>query len=276
MKKGIRMKIGYQAVYDHDYYDAISYAAEHGFDYVQFDLNVPKFYLDELDNRDLDRIRGFTEEKQVGMSFHAPGDNISLFTDYPDIRQGILDHLSMIIAKAERLNARHVTVHPANYPAFRQANPLYDDFEQQYSHYYGQIFYENLRYLTATSETVMVCVENFKFTLLTMNTLETLFHNRIPVYLTWDLPKTYSHELECDETVEAFMLRNQDHIKEIHVHDKKKWGNSHQNVGQGDVDFIKYRELFSLTDVAVTIEVRPREEALKSRDTLLEVLKLSQ
>ena len=74
------MRIGYQAVFDRDFFDAISYAAENRFDYVQFYLNVPRYYLDELGPRELDRIRLAASDKAVGLGFHAPGDNVSLFT----------------------------------------------------------------------------------------------------------------------------------------------------------------------------------------------------
>ena len=51
------MTFGYQAVYDHDFLDAIDYAAANRFDYVSFDLNVPRFYIDRLDRAERERIR---------------------------------------------------------------------------------------------------------------------------------------------------------------------------------------------------------------------------
>jgi sugar phosphate isomerase/epimerase len=102
------VRIGYHVVYDASFDDAIRYAAEHGFDYVQFGLNVPRFYLDDLNDAELDRIKDAARQHKVGISFHAPGDNISLYTDYARIRQGILDHFSMILTKARRLDAHHL------------------------------------------------------------------------------------------------------------------------------------------------------------------------
>ena len=52
MKKEV-IKIGYQAVYDNLYLDALKYAKKNKFDYVQFDLNVPKFYLENLEKNEL-------------------------------------------------------------------------------------------------------------------------------------------------------------------------------------------------------------------------------
>lgn len=96
------MKFGYQAVYDRDFFDAIGYAAANRFDYVSFDLNVPRFYVDRMADSDLDRLRRATERAGVGLAFHAPGDNVSLFSDYPAIREGIVKHFGRIIAAAEQ------------------------------------------------------------------------------------------------------------------------------------------------------------------------------
>lgn len=77
------MKLGYQAVYDSNFFDAIDYASSNGVDFVSFDLNVPKFYIDSLSNEELETIKEYAEKRKVGLAFHAPGDNISLFSDYP-------------------------------------------------------------------------------------------------------------------------------------------------------------------------------------------------
>ncbi len=47
------MKIGLHAVYERSFAEAIEVAAKYGFDYVQFDLNVPQFYVDQISGRQL-------------------------------------------------------------------------------------------------------------------------------------------------------------------------------------------------------------------------------
>lgn len=47
------MKIGMHAVYERSFAEAIHKASECGFDYVQFDLNVPQFYVDQISGRQL-------------------------------------------------------------------------------------------------------------------------------------------------------------------------------------------------------------------------------
>lgn len=58
-------------------------------------------------------------------------------------------------------------------------------------------------------------------------------------------------------------------VREVHAHDITKGFKSHQVVGDGGIDFSRYTALFQRKDVAVTIEVRPREAAKVSRDRLV-------
>ncbi len=138
------MFVGYQAVYDESYLDALDFAREARFAYVQFDLNVPRFYLDDLTPRELREIRSCARDRGIGFAFHAPGDNISLFTDYPAVREGILHHLKAIIGQAQLVQARHLTLHPGCYPTFRTVGSDTGDYLRKYGSYYGDVLYQNL------------------------------------------------------------------------------------------------------------------------------------
>jgi sugar phosphate isomerase/epimerase len=267
------MLFGYQAVYDRGFHDAIDYAARNGFDYVSFDLNVPTFYIDALDDDAVGGIRQHAEEQGIGLAFHAPGDNISLFSDYLSIRKGILEHLSAIIAAAEKLNARHVTIHPGSYPSLKQAGKTEDDFAKEYRDYFSRTLCENLMHLAGSAGNVLLCVENVNFTPLTMNVVEQTLADCDRLYLTWDIAKTYDRQLQLSSEVHAFLTKHTDRIREVHVHDIIRGFRSHQIVGDGGIDFRDYASVLRLPDVAVTIEVRPREAATASRDNLLSLLR---
>ena len=266
------MLFGYQAVYDSNWFDAIEYAGNNSFDYVSFDLNVPHFYIDNLDRNELDRIRKYANETGVRLAFHMPGDNISLFSDYPAIRKGILEHFTSIIDAAEYLNARHITIHPGIYPSLKQVNKCEDDFIAQYQDYFSDVLYENLLHLANRTRNVLLCIENFHFTALTRNTVEKVLSESERLFLTWDIAKTYDKNVEIDEAVEDYMHEHIDRLREIHIHDIIKGFRSHQIVGDGDIDFQKYSRVMKHPNVAITTEVRPREAAAISRDRLLSLL----
>lgn len=263
---------GYQAVYDEDFFDALDYASRNGFDFVSFDLNVPQFYIDALPDALLDDIREYAQSKNVKPAFHAPGDNVSLYTDYPAIRAGILEHFSSIIASAQHLQARHITIHPGAYPSLKKANAKTDDFIAAHHDYFGHVLYENIMHLADQAKDVLLCLENFNFTDITMETVDKLLANTDRLFLTWDIAKTYDRSLQKEKLVESFMLKHCDRIREVHIHDIIKDFRSHQIVGEGGIDFSLYADLLRRLDIAVTLEVRPREAAKASRDSIISML----
>lgn len=270
------MIFGYQAVYDRDMFDAIDYAAENSFDYVSFDLNVPRFYIDQTPAAELDRVRGYAETKGVGIAFHAPGDNISLYADYPAIRRGHLEHFGAIIAAAERLGARHVVVHTGAPPSLKQVGAAGDVFLEEHAEYFRSVLAENILHLADQTKSVSLCIENYQFSAMTMAVVEKVLAKSDRVSLTWDIAKTYNGQLELNKAVEDFMWKHAARVGEIHAHDIIKGYRSHQIVGDGGIDFTKYASLLRRADMAVTIEVRPREAAAISRDRLRAMLEREQ
>jgi sugar phosphate isomerase/epimerase len=105
-----------------------------------------------------------------------------------------------------------------------------------------------------------------------MNTVDLLLSNDERIFLSWDIAKTYNRQIQLDTEVEDFMWKHSARIREIHAHDIIKNFRSHQIVGDGEIDFTRYLELFKRPEVAVTFEVRPREAALLSRDRLMAFL----
>ena len=259
---------GYHAVYDESYDDALGYAAEVGFDYVQFDLNVPRFFLNDLSPSEIRRIRSLASKLGLGVSFHAPGDNISLFTDYHRIRDAIISHLTDILAVAGGIGARHLTVHPGAYPSFRISGEDGNRYESTYGDYYRGILRENLALLARKSPPVLLCVENVGMGEITRAALENLFEAGLPTYLTWDWAKSWG-----SPAVEAFFRRHVDRIREVHIHDAIPGTQSHLPIGEGGLDFAGILDIIELPAVATTIEVRPREEATRSREYLLQMLR---
>ena len=55
--RGTTLKIGMHAVYETSFEEAIRLAGQHGFDYVQFDLNCPQFYVDGLSDTQVTALR---------------------------------------------------------------------------------------------------------------------------------------------------------------------------------------------------------------------------
>jgi len=261
------MKTGYHAVYAKDYFDGIAAARNNGFDFVQFDLGVPKYFLNDLSDDQLREIRKYAENKNIQITFHAPGDNVSLFCDYPLIRKGILDEFKLILEKANILNARHVTVHTGHYPQFKKSGMKTDD---SYSPHYEQVLYDNIKCLTDHGGGVLVCVENCGLNEIKRQVIGRLIEDGHPLFLTLDTAKLYGGTPEIIRGDYDLFVRYKDRIREMHIHDMNSEFGSHQIVGTGHVDF-KLLQAFYNKNVYVNFEVRPVESAKISKDNLLKI-----
>lgn len=266
------MITGFHAVYEKDFFEGISNARLKGFDFVQFDLGVPKFYLDDLSRNDLIRIRDYAKEKGVVITFHAPGDNVSLFSDYPFIRDGILNQFKMIIEKANILEARHITIHAGAYPIFKKNGTKNDDYSFIYRDYYEDILYNNLKELIISSKKTLICLENHNFNTLTINVARKLVNQGFLLYLTLDTAKMYSKNLQLDNEVFDFYKEYHYLVRELHIHDRNEQFGSHQLVGTGIVDFTLFKEFIQKDDAFINFEIRPLKSAVLAKEILIQEL----
>jgi sugar phosphate isomerase/epimerase len=261
------MFVGYQAVYDQSYKDAIDYAAQSGFDYVQFNLRVPRFYLDKMSKSQIIELRDRARDRGVGLALLAMGEDMSLYSDHSPIRKGILEYLTAVVEKAEMLEARHLTVRLADHPTFKKATASTGDFALEYGEYYGRVLHENLSQLAAATGGVMLCVAASSMSTVAKATLDRMFKEASPIYLVWDIASIYK-----DGAAEKYLSERVSHVRELHIYDLAKGSKSNQIVGDGAIDFYRFRHLFSYPNIATTILVRPRENAETSRKRLIRIL----
>ncbi|MCL2301457.1 MAG: sugar phosphate isomerase/epimerase [Firmicutes bacterium] len=254
------MKTGYHAVYAKDYFTGIADARAYGFDFAQFELGVPRYYLDELSPAKLKEIRNYAESNAIELTFHAPGDNVSLCADYPCVRKGNLEQFARILEKANLLRARHMTVHAGDFSSFKQSGSKGDNFLSTHEKYYEDVLCENLRDVLSYAGDVLVCLENYHFNEIIMRAAQRLIGEGRGLCLTLDVAKPYDL---------AFYLKNRHVIREMHIHDINQYG-SHQTVGTGSVDFLLFKQ-FAGPGVYLNFEVRPVEEAAKSKKALEEI-----
>ena len=265
------MKTGYHAVYVSNYYGAIIDAVKWGFDFVQIDLGVPELFLDEMNDKELTLLGEFARTSGIELTFHSPGDNTSLYADYPLIREGTLAQFELLLKKANILGARHMTFHTGVYPQFKMSADAdceeESGFDIAHAAHYEQVLYENLRRLIRTSGNVLVCLENCHLDEVGMSAAKRLINEGEKLYLTLDIAKAY-RKSQLDAHLLEFYTEYKSTIREIHVHDiNAAIGRSHQTVGSGFVDFAAF-EHFCGCDTYINFEVRPVESAAISRDNL--------
>lgn len=262
------MTTGFHGVFEKGFYEAVDNARLHGFDFVQFDLNIPRFFLNTWTAENLCKLRQYAESKGIQITLHAPCDNVSLFSDFPLIRKGILDEFKLILEKANFLGARHLTIHAGEHPKFRQSGQSEDLYTAEYQTHYEAVLYENIKELILTAGNVMICLENHKLDRIIMDVVEKCIDEKYSLFLTLDTAKMYTPTYEFDRVGFNFMMAHQDQIREIHISDFNRAYGSHQIPGTGIVDFTLVKELLHKQNIFVNIEVRPLEAAVIAREKL--------
>lgn len=264
----MKIKTGYHAIYEENYFSGIDDAKKYGFEFVQFDLGVPAYFLNELTKEKLLEIKKYAEDSGVEVTFHSPADNISLFSDYPLIRQGILDEFKAMLEKANVIGARHMTFHTGVYSKFKKSGEEEKPF---YAEHYDKFLYENLKTLINASGNVLVCVENDSLDDVSRMVMQRLIDGNENLYLTLDTAKMYVSDGKLNEDDFSFFEKNKAYIREIHIHDKNDRFGSHQTVGDGYVDFSVFKPFWG-EDTYMNFEVRPVEAAKQSKDNLFGIL----
>jgi sugar phosphate isomerase/epimerase len=265
-------RFGYHVVYDVDIYDAVDFASKHGLGYIVPDLMIPRFFPERFSQPERRRIREFAASKGVSISFHGPSDYLNLGTLYPEVRKAVLKRMKLCLDFAVDVGAERFTIHvdpPFDFVfAGRKGTYLTDHWAQ-----YKSVLKQSLVELTEHSRgEVLVCVENDRLSRMAMEVLEELLPTE-NLFLTWDIPKSHTDLGEPIAEIEDFLISHLEKVRECHLHDQKPGKYSHDIIGVGKIDFSRYLKMLAPKEVYFTLEIRPREDAFRSLETLEEMLR---
>ncbi|MFW9980658.1 MAG: sugar phosphate isomerase/epimerase family protein [Candidatus Thorarchaeota archaeon] len=271
----------YHVIYDESLEDAIRYASANNWTGIVPDIGVPSFSPDRIQSEERMRLRSLSRDLSIEWGFHAPGDDVSLFTTYPPVREGIMKYFKQIINFAREVSVKptNVVIHAGNIPSFRKSGEQNDVFSAVHRNLYMQTFRENLTQLIEHGKpNVKIVLENVEWTPLVCEVLQNLFPTGLKICL--DIPKLYVPGFRMNESDWNFMQQHRGAIEVVHIHDYHPVLKGHQIVGEGALDFervLRFLEGLS-TKPQYVFEVRPREAATQSLQNigrLMEILKLN-
>lgn len=263
MREISRKRFGYHVVYDVDIYDAIEFASKHGFGYIVPDLMIPRFFPERFSQPERQRIREFAESKGVSMSFHGPSDYLNLGTLYPEVRRAVLRRMKLCLDFAHNVGAERFTIHIDSPFDFVFAGRKGTYLRDHWGLYKNALKQSLLELAEHTHGEILVCVENDRLGEIAMEVLEELLSTK-KLFLTWDIPKSHTDEGKPIVKIQEFLIRHLKDVRECHLHDQKPGKYSHDILGVGKINFSKYLKILLPQGVYFTLEIRPREDALKS------------
>jgi sugar phosphate isomerase/epimerase len=255
------MKFGYAASSgEKNIFDSIKYAKDNGFSSVELNVNMPIFFPENFTEEEKKQIKKYREDLGVEITLHAPED-LTLLQLQKDIRIATIKRFKTVIDFAGDIGATRLTMHVGPAVCFTLTDRK-SYLDETYHDEYKVVLKESLVELADYSlGKTILCVENSgRFPeKLVQETLDEVLDENKNLFLTWDIGHSYENLYnEVD-----FFIRHKDRIRTCHVHDNN--GKSdHQIIGKGGVDFKKHFDIIGRKDMTYIIEVRPRENALKS------------
>lgn len=265
-------RFGYHVVYDVDIYDAVNFAGNHGFGYIVPDLMIPRFFPERFSRSERRRIREFAASRCVSISLHGPSDYLNLGTLYPEVRKAVLYRMKLCVDFAGDVGAERFTIHidPPYDFAFAGKEGTY--LKDHWTIYKDALKQSLLELAEHAREDMVICIENDRLSRMALEVLEELLPTE-KLFLTWDIPKSHTVTGEPNVEVENFFMCHLDKVKECHLHDQKPGRYSHDILGVGKIDFSRFLKILVPRDVYFTLEIRPRENALKSLKILKGMLR---
>lgn len=264
-------RFGYHVVYDTDILDAIDFASRNDFGYIVPDLMIPRFFPERFSQSQRQYIKETAASKNVSISFHAPSDYLNLGTLYPEVRSAVIRRIKLCLDFAQDVDAGRFTIHidpPFDFVFAGQKGTYLKD---HWSIHRNALKASLIELIDHSRGEVAICVENDRLSDIAMEVLGELLPTG-NLFLTWDIPKSHTDVGKTIVQVENFLMHNIESIRECHLHDQKPGKHSHDILGVGRIDFPRYLKLLASREVNFTLEIRPRENALKSLKILKDML----
>ena len=221
---------------------------ELGLQFVEFNMNLPQYQPDTLDEKRLMRIM---KENGIFYTIHLD-ENMNVADFNPYVVEGYFRTVRETIALAKRLEIPVLNMHLSRGVHFTLPDRkvfLFDQFRERYLQ--GIRAFRELCAEAIGDASVRVCLENYSGYLdFQKEALEVLLES--PVFgLTLDV----GHNHCTDYMDEPFITANENRLHHMHIHDVRD-RKDHQALGDGDVNLHKYFRLAQAHECTVLLETK--------------------
>jgi len=254
-------------IYDKSLEDALHYASNSDWTGIVPDIGVPRFSPERISQKFRKKLSDLSGSLGIEWGFHAPGDDISLYTTYSPIRKAILSYFKEVIDLARDLSTgmTNVVIHPGKPPSFRKAGDTEDAYAKENFTIYETTLFENLLTLIEYSKPdVNIVLENNGWTPLIRHSIPSLIARGMRLCI--DIPKLYDPSLQLQKDDWRLFQQFSETIEVVHLHDYIPEIGSHQLLGSGKIDFSQSLDFLSKMEhpPQYVFEIRPREAATQS------------
>lgn len=231
-----------------DMADCAALCRELGLQFVEFNMNLPQYQPNTLDEKRLARL---AEEYGIFYTIHLD-ENMNVADFNPYVVEAYFRTVRETIELAKRLEIPVLNMHLSRGVHFTLPDRkvfLFDQFREDFLR--GIRAFRDLCTDAIGGAGIKVCLENYSGYLdFQKEAIKTLLES--PVFgLTLDV----GHNHCTDYQDEPLVLNNESRLHHMHIHDVRD-KHDHQALGTGEVDLHKYFDLAQTHNCTVLLETK--------------------
>jgi sugar phosphate isomerase/epimerase len=234
---------------------------------VQINLDNPRNFPEHIAKGERTQIRYHFVELGIGLCFHSPSD-IPLMNRHERIRLAGLDRVYEMIDLAVDMGGEYFIFHPGRLAFYSLSSRKIFFMEQRYPEKTSELFTDSLnRLLDHCEGRIKLCIENTHSISSPFLRVIGELASKAGLGLVWDAGHTEQLAEPRRSQLVKFFQEHIGQIKLAHLHDIDN-GSDHKALGSGQLDVVKYLEIFNAMSIDVILEIFPESELIKSVEYL--------
>lgn len=233
--------------------------AQLGLSFVELNTNFPLHQPHLLDSDVLNRLA-----RQYGISYTIHlNDEMAVAEFNPSVADGYRKSVAETIALAKKIGVKKLNMHLSDGAKYTMPDRVVLFYEAYCDEYLRQIrSFRDFCERKIGDSGIVICIENTNgFRDFQLAALEVLLES--PVFaLTMDIGHNYCAKGKD----EAWILKHNDRLQHMHMHDAKNGRNDHLALGSGELDVQKFLTLADKCDCTVVLETKTVEGLKKSAE----------
>lgn len=236
---------------------------ELGLSFVELNMNLPQYQLEELKN--FDRLLELSQKYNVNYTIHLD-ENLNFCDFNKAVADAYMRTVKNSITIAKMLNVPVLNMHMNHGVHFTLPDRKVQLFEQYNEDYMNSIkAFRHMCEQAIGESDIKISIENTDgYRAYEKTAVKHLLESKV-FALTWDI----GHSNSCGNIDESFIIENQHKLYHFHIHDSL--GNKdHMTLGTGEVDLAHRLALADKHNCRCVIEIKIVDSLRKSVDWLIE------
>ena len=228
--------------------DSINLCKELNFNFVELNMNLPQYQLENIDIKKLNRLK---EDNNIFYTIHLDENlNVSDFNSY--VADAYLKTVLDTIKIAKELSIKIINMHLPKGVYFTLPDKKVFLFEQYKENYIKSIInFRNTVENELKNTDIKICIENTNgYTNFQLEAIDILLQSLV-FALTFDI----GHNHCVDNLDEKIIIERENRLSHMHIHDAQD-KKDHLTLGTGDVDISKYIHLAETHTCTVVLETK--------------------